>query len=207
MMEMTSTILDSLRFSAAWLKGRSRGALICGIFGAVWMFEALYFGRIATPVWLTAVAIFTVAFVAWPVARLRSFPYLPYAATDLQRWAAISKTYWTVVAIEWLACAVAVNWLLHIHRYGLMPQCLGVIIGLHFLPLAKIFKVAIYYATGAVMALGVLASLTIPAGDVRNIVACSVLGLSLWTTAAIILCRDGISSRETEGIRVAADPE
>jgi hypothetical protein len=88
-----------------------------------------------------------------------------------------------------IVCGLACPWLAHIHRPDLIPQFLGVIIGLHFLPLAKIFKAPVYYATGAVMVLGVLASLAIPPGYVRNIAACGVNGLSLWATAAFNLSR------------------
>jgi hypothetical protein len=77
---------------------------------------------------------------------------------------------------------------------------LGVIIGVHFLPLARLFKMPIYYATGTVMVLGVLATLAIPAGDVRNIAAYGINGLALWGTAAVILCQDWLSSREKGGI-------
>jgi hypothetical protein len=189
MTQATSTISGPLNFSAGSLKGHARGALICGFFGAVFMFEALYYGRIATPVWLTIIAIFTVAFVAWPVIRLHSLRHLAYSAADRQRWAAIAVPYWIDFAVEWLLCAVAANWLSRIHRWDLIPQFLGVIIGLHFLPLAKMFKAPIYYATGAAMVLGALVSLAIPAGHVRNIAACGVLGLSLWVTAAVNLCR------------------
>jgi hypothetical protein len=197
-MATTLTLLDSSPLSAAWLKGRMIGALICGFFGAVWMYEALFFGRIATPLWLTTISILTAIFVAWPVIRLRSFPGTPRSASDRQRWAAIAVPYWTIVAIEWLLSAVAVNWLVHIHRYSLVPQALGVIVGLHFLPLARLFKSPLYYWTGAAMVLGSVASLAIHAGHLRNIAANGVDGLSLWATAAVILGQDLFSSRKGE---------
>jgi hypothetical protein len=161
-MEITLVTSASPGFSAAWLKGRMIGALICGFFGAVWMYEALFFGRIATPLWLAMVSILTAIFVAWPVVRLRSFPGGPRSSADRQRWAAIAVPYWTIVAIEWLLCAALVNWLVHIHRYDLAPQALGVVIGVHFLPLARLFKAPLYYGTGAAMVLGSVASLAIP---------------------------------------------
>ncbi len=197
-MATTPTSLVSPPFGPAWLKGRIIGALICAGFGAVWMFEALFFGAIATPLSLTAIGMLTVALVAWPLIRLRSLPAFVYSAADRERWAAISVPYWTNAAIEWLLCFGAAGWLAHIHQYMLIPQCLGAIIGLHFLPLAKMFKSPVYYLTGAVMVLGVFASLAIPAGNIRTIVACSVDGLSLWATAAMILCQDWLSSREEE---------
>jgi hypothetical protein len=76
----------------------------------------------------------------------------------------------------------------------LVPEAIGVIVGLHFLPLAKIFRARIYNWTGVAMVLGILASLAIPVGSLRNIVACGASGLALWATAAVICVRIRLSS-------------
>jgi hypothetical protein len=50
------------------------------------------------------------------------------------------------------------------------------------------------------MVIGALASLLIPRGDVRNIVGCAVVGLTLWITGVIILYLfPGTSALRTEG--------
>jgi hypothetical protein len=193
-MQTTTAIPKSFDFSAARLKGHAIGALICGVFGAAWIFQAVYLGAIATPVWLTAVAVLAGTLVVWSVTQLVSVRHAVYSSMGGKSWLA-SKAYWAIVAVEWLACSVAANWLSRIGRYDLMPQFLGVIVGLHFLPLAKIFRAPIYYWTGAAMALGVLAALVIPAGHVRNIAAWGAGGLSLWATAAVVLCKDRLSLR------------
>lgn len=198
-MATTLTSLGSAPLSGGWLKGRMRGALICGFFGAVWMFEALYFGGIATPAWLAVIGLLTVTVVAWPVIRLRFLAGVRYSAADRELWAAVAVPYWINFAIEWLLCIGVAVWLAHIHRYTLIPQCLGAIIGLHFIPLARMFRSPLYYWTGAAMVLGCLASLVVHAGHMRNIAACGVDGLSLWATAAVILGQDWISSRKGEG--------
>jgi len=204
MMQTTSTIPNALPPSAARLKGRARGALICGIFGTAWMFDAVFFGEIVTPASLTLIVFFTAVFVGWPLARIRSLRHLAYSPADRQSWRTVSTPFWTDFAIEWLACAGAAIWLAHIRRYDLIPQWTGAIIGVHFLPLGKIFRMPIYYATGAIMVLGVLASLVFPIGSVRNIVACGAMGLSLWATAAVILCQDGVPFRQGKDIRLAS---
>jgi len=195
-MGTTCTMPAIPRFGAGFLKGRMRGALICGFFGAVWMYEALYFGNIATPVWLAAISLLTVTLVAWPVVRLRAYRHLSLSAADRAFWASIAKPYWINFAIEWVLCAVAPMWLSYYQRYDLIPHFLGVIIGVHFLPLGKLFKVPLYYWTGVVMVVGVLATLAIPAGYVRNIAACGIDGLALWATAAVLLGQDWHSSNE-----------
>ena len=84
--------------------------------------------------------------------------------------------YWTNCGIEWALCCGAAFWLARVGQYPLIPECLGVIIGLHFLPLGKMFRSPIYYATGAAMVLGSLASLTISRGAL-----CGILRHSAWT--------------------------
>jgi hypothetical protein len=194
-MEMTTALPDSLDLSAAPLRGRAIGALICGIFGAVWMFEALYFGAIATPACLTVIGLFAAAFVIWPTTQLLSLRHAAFSSAAGQQWSDVSKAYWITVTIEGLACMVAGNVLNNIGRSDLVPEAIGVIVGLHFLPLAKIFRARIYNWTGVAMVLGVLASLAVPVGSFRNIVACGASGLALWATAAVICVRIRLSSK------------
>lgn len=130
------------------------------------------------------------AFVGWPVTRLRTLRHVPISAADRQRWKSKARPYWTTVAVEWLACSGAAIWLSLIRRYDLIPQALGVIIGLHFFPLAKIFRMSLYNWTAIGMVLAALATLGIPAGHLRDFAAYGVNGLSLWVTAAVILCQD-----------------
>jgi uncharacterized membrane protein (UPF0182 family) len=186
----------SSRFSTGSLKGRMIGSVVCSTFGAVWMYQALYFGNIATPVWLTVISILTMVLIVCPVIQICSYSSLKKSDADRAFWAAIAKPYWINFAIEWVLCSVAAYWLAHSQRYDLIPHFLGVIIGVHFLPLGKLFRLPLYYATGAVMVVGVLATLAIPAGYVRNIAACGIDGLALWATAAVLLGQDWLSSNE-----------
>jgi len=186
-MQTTIATPNSLDFSTAPLKGRAIAALICGFFGSVWMLGAVHYGRIADPVWLTVIAMFALTLVVWPVARFYSVRRMPYSVSGGRVWSDVSKPYWTIVVIEWLACIVVSNWLSYLGRYDLIPQSVGLIVGLHFVPLARTFRAPIYYWTAAAMALGVLVSLALPAGDARNIVASGVCGVSLWATEVVIL--------------------
>jgi hypothetical protein len=189
-METTLAVPNSVSPSAVPFKGRAIAALVCGFFGSGWMFGAVLYGEISNPVLLTVIALLGVTFFVWPIIRLYSVRHLPYSAGGGRTWSAVSKPYWTLVTIEWLACIVASNWLSRAGRYDLIPQLVGLIVGVHFAPLAKIFRAPIYYWTGAAMVSGVLVSLAIPTGDVRNIVASGVCGLALWVTEAVILCKD-----------------
>jgi hypothetical protein len=109
------------------------------------------------------------------------------SADDRQHWRAFRKLFWIDTGIEWGLAAVAAFVLVRFGRYDLILQVFGVIIGLHFLPLAKVFRTSRYYKMGAVMVVGALASLLIPRGDIRDIVGCAVIGLTLWISGIIIL--------------------
>lgn len=172
------------------LKGRAIGALVCGGFGALWIFQAVYAGGIATPVWITLATVLSALFVLWPIWQLWSLRRLKYSTIDGKGWSAVAPAYWTIVAIEWLATIIAANWLGRTGHGNLVPQLIGAIVGVHFWPLAKLFKARIYYWTGAVMLLGALASLAIPAGSVRNLVVCGTGGYALWATAAVTLSKN-----------------
>ena len=74
-------------------------------------------------------------------------------------------------------------------RFDLIPQLFGVIIGLHFLPFARLFRLSHYYWVGGVMIVGEAGSFLIPRGATRNIVGCAAIGFTLWVTGVIILRR------------------
>lgn len=181
-----------VNLGASLLRARATGALVCGAFGGGWMFLGLRTGGIDTHTWFAATALCAAGFVLWPVTRLFSLRHLPSTPAGRKLWPSVSKAFWGIVAIELLALNLATSWLRQNGHANLIPQLMGVVVGLHFLPLAKIFKAPIYYWTGTAMTLGVLVSLAVPAEHLRTIVACSLSGVSLWATSTAILCQDKI---------------
>lgn len=172
----------------ARLKGRARGALVCTIFGAAWMLWSAAFVKNERIAALSSVTAIAVLVIGWAAVRLRVARRHKDSIADRERWASIAPLYWVNTAAEWLLSAGAVVVLAHYRRYSLIPQFLGVIIGLHFVVLAKVLGEPKYYVMGTVMILCVLVSLLIPDGSVRNIIACAGIGLPLWMTAVVILC-------------------
>jgi hypothetical protein len=86
--------------------------------------------------------------------------------------------------------AGAVIALAHFRSYALILQFLGVIIGLHFAVLARLLREPRYYMMGGAMILCVAASLLIPEGSIRNVIACAGIGFPMWVTAVVILSQD-----------------
>jgi hypothetical protein len=94
--------------------------------------------------------------------------------------------------IEWVLVGIGTFLLSSIGHYDLIPQLFGLIIGLHFLPIAKVLQLPSYYWVGSIMIAGELSSLLLPHGDIRNIVGCACIGLTLWVNGLIILTRISI---------------
>jgi len=171
------------------LKGGARAALICASFGSGWMYWAVVFSGSQSPVWFSIVTVPAVALTLWAILRVRAFRRLASSPAELAHWARFRKFFWIDFGVEWGLGSVTAFVLAFVGRSDLIPQALGVIIGLHFLPLAKIFAAQLYYWTGALMAIAAIGSFIIPRSDVRSIAGCTAIGLILWVTALVILRR------------------
>ncbi len=176
--------------SGARLKGRARGALICAVSGSAWMFWAATFAPTARNAWLALITVMTVLIGGRAVTHVQTNRRYPDSVADREKWATIAPLFWIDTAAEWVLRAGAVIVLAHFRRYSLIPQFLGVVIGLHFLPLARLLSAPRYYIMGAAMIVCVLASLLAPEDSVRNVVACAGIGLPMWFTAVVIVSQD-----------------
>ena len=101
--------------------------------------------------WFAAVIAPAIAMLAWAIAEFRIGRRLAYSADDLQRFKPLHKFYFLDSAVEWASYSLAGFFLWRWGRFDLMPQAIDLIVGLHFLPLGKLFRAPIYYGTGAIM--------------------------------------------------------
>jgi hypothetical protein len=174
--------------SSFQLKVGARGALIRSFFGATLMYWAVVLSGNPTPLKFALVAVPAVGLIGWAIIRVRGTRKLPSSANDLAYWRGVRSFYWLDVGLEWGLIGSAVLVLIRLARFDLIPQALGVIVGLHYLPLGKIFRAQQYYWTGGVMVAASLGSLLIERGQMRNVVGCVALGLTLWVSCFGILC-------------------
>jgi hypothetical protein len=184
----TSAISTVRNVGAFQLKVSARGALMRSFFGSTLMYWAVVLSGNPTPLRFSILAVPAVGLIAWAIFRVRATRNLPCSADDLAHWSAVRAFYWIDVRLEWGLIGVAVFALVRLARFDLIAQTFGVIIGLHYLPLGKIFRAPQYYGTGGVMVTVALGSLLIPRGHIRNIVGCASVGLTLWATCFAILC-------------------
>jgi hypothetical protein len=189
MAETAEVLSEFPDIGAGQLKASARGGLICALFGSAWMYWAVIFSGHPTPIWFFAVSLPAITLTIWAILRILAFRHLISSAADLQHWRSFRKFLWIDSLIEWVLVGVGSFLLSRIRRYDLIPQLFGLIIGLHFLPIAKVFRLPNYYWVGAIMIAGELSSLLIPRGEMRNIVGCACIGLILWINGLIILTR------------------
>jgi len=173
------------------MRGRAVGAMVCAGFGAYalssWIQAAVQSGR---ALWFGTIAAVTAVLVVWAVANLVALRHAPRAVLD-RRLARFFRIWFAlIVAIEGTAIGVGAPILGHFHRLDLFGQWVGAVVGIHFLPLGKLFKLPLYYATGAAISLAAFGSLLISAGPLRAAVSAGGTGVALWLTAIIILSKN-----------------
>jgi len=61
---------------------------------------------------------------------------------------------------------------------------------LHFFPLGKLFKIPLYYGTGAAISLAAFGSLLVSQSDLSSAITAGGTGMALWITAATILSKN-----------------
>jgi hypothetical protein len=123
---------------------RSTGVTILAVMGGLWWLGGLYFGGSFSPLLLTA----GLAAAALLVAAARTLISAPIDEAERRR---TGKLIAYASAIEGIAIFVANNVLLD---FGLSTYILcgmAVIVGLHFLPLARGLRLPVYYLTAAAL--------------------------------------------------------
>lgn len=173
------------------MRGRAVGAIVCAGFGAYalyWWTQAAIQGE-RRP-WFGAIAASTTILVVWAIANLATLRHAPRVALDKRLVRFYRIGYGLIVAIEGAAISVGGPILGHFHRPDLYGQWVGAVVGLHFFPLGKLFKVPLYYGTGAAISLAAFGSLLISPSPLRSAITAGGTGMALWITAGMILSKN-----------------
>ena len=100
------------------------------------------------------------------------------------KWDKVKKRYFTIVGLEMLAIILVTNIVAALGRADLIWPSIAVIVGLHFIPLARVFASPIYYVTAAVLTSLGLATPTLPNGSAQLLLGVGA-ALTLWATALV----------------------
>ncbi len=178
------------------VRGLAFGILLMSAFGFVWASmggssafpESSYFILSASAT--ASLVLISAAFYLWRASR--SLPGLPEGAMPAGTW----RRFRIVGIVEGVAIGVAVFVLVGAGRPEWIPAVVALIVGIHFFPLASIFRVRIYHATGfllcAVFALTVILAFASGVEAVWFAVPGIGCAIVLWATGAF-LAASGLS--------------
>ncbi len=169
--------------------GKAFGVTILAFFAIAWTGWGfgghLPFAAQLTVMILATAASAVLTVVAWRQAS-RQAPEPPGTERpDIQR------RFGRIVAIEWIAIVVAAVALGVTHHPDLIPAVVCAGVGLHFVPLARLFGVPLYHATAAVMCALAVATFALAPGTpaLWNLLPGVGAAATLYATCAALLTR------------------
>jgi hypothetical protein len=171
------------------LLGMTTGAALLFSFGVIWLLIGVLRGR-SSPAWLRLSVLFLGIALGASIATLGTLASrLPHNAIPLtvQQVATnrqISLHFYVILGIELAAIFLAVVVLRTIDYSDYILCGIALIVGVHFFPLAALFRTPLYYGTGLLgCAIGFVGFLMADSVLRQKVVGIS-FGLLLWATAA-----------------------
>ena len=156
------------------------GIIVLNVFAALWGGAAIVSAH--WPLWLIALPVLVSGGMIGWAGRALAHVGARHDAARVGRLVGI----WS--AVEGVAILVAVNVLNAIGRGDAIGPAIAIIVGLHFLPLARGIPVRLYYATGGAIVLAGALALLLP-GPERLPAAGVAAALILWASALAIILR------------------
>jgi hypothetical protein len=166
--------------------------------GAMWCIVALALWP-KHPVWsIPAGSIVTLVLLALCATRLRFLGNIqsihdPFAATKGKR---IGKLFGIVFAVESASIWLCAMLLAHLGLSIWIPIAIAFIVGLHFIPLARVFEAPIYYLTGVLCVAGMLGCSLIRDAHMRLLCVGLTMAAVFWMTAVVLLLQARHQLRE-----------
>jgi hypothetical protein len=189
---------DLLR-SAGTAFGLSIAAIVMGTFGFAW----LCWGYAMSPLiavssagalpwagWIVLYIVFLTLLSLALVALRRSRRQVKAAVTNSGYFRDhFGKQFRLISILEVVGIGIVVFLAVYFHRTDLLAAGISVVVGVHFLPLARLFRLPAYHATGiAVVLCGLLSMMFLHGNDIAFAAGIGT-GLALWITAGYVLRR------------------
>jgi hypothetical protein len=171
-------------FCSERARGASIGATIVGGFGAVWLAMGMSAAGMPARVAIALVVPVFALIACLASAVRRRLPKL--AGPESPEKKQMMGAFAAVNVVQWVAIFGTVNLLRNFQLEGWIVSAIVLIVGAHFLPLARIFGARQHVVTGAALMVCAAVALVLPA-SVRDAVECVTTGLILWASAAAAL--------------------
>lgn len=185
MIEPPEYLMDSS--VALRLFGSGIGAFFLALFGAAWMFLSLIAaGNIAVWLYVLAGIVAIALLLAAGMAIRKGGPGARTASNPRYR-RRVRKVFGIINAIQWTAIFVAAFLLQRNGHDWLVVPAIAIIVGMHFWPLAPLFRFPLYYATGLSLVLWAIFAMIYWPRTAVPVATGLGTGVLLWTTAVIAL--------------------
>ena len=180
-----------VRMNSRSLVGMVTGAALMLVFGGLWLFLGVLSGPL--PSWVRTVLLLTGLLLAGgggvTAKKVVTRSHAASLPTEVEnvRGRQIRRRFGWISGLAGVAIFVVVLSLNLAHRPKAIPPVLAIIVGLHFFPLARLFRAPLYYATGALGCVIGVIGLLISQSSLRNSFVGIAFGLLLWLTTAMVL--------------------
>lgn len=180
---------------SAEVRGRAVGLMLMSIFGACWILVGVGVSRIHNPARLAIQAadvLIALNLLALGVRLFMDARQLARrtSAADEAPGRRSGRLFGLIFGAEILLIIVVIRILLTASLERLVLPAIAVVVGLHFLPLAAVFRVATYYITGGVLtmlgAIGIIGILITNAEVTWGAGVAFSVGLALFATTMVI---------------------
>jgi len=164
----------------ARMGGLAVGAIFFALFGALWLINAyqLAHGQGWISIVLVLAAALLLCLSAWRVLRARRSDM--HALRHTPQWQRMRRQFRTINTIQWIVAVAAVLVLQQFKLDAWIVPAIMFIVGVHFLPLARVFRYRPHVLTGAVL---IVTALLYPIASARGTaspVGSLIAGITLW---------------------------
>jgi hypothetical protein len=173
----------------ARMRGIAGGAAILTLFGSFWCIDALAFWP-TRPGWGIPVAsgatflLLVLCVLRWTASAKLPDSHDPAAAAEGKR---AGTLFGIIFGIEGGLIGLTSALLGHSGLGDWIPVAIALIVGVHFLPLAHVFKVPLYYWTGGLCVFGTLGCLFFHEAGPRLLCVGMLMAAVLWLTTLLLL--------------------
>jgi len=178
---------------------RAVGAMIFALFGGgwlvLWSFRGLQSRKIALPL----IVVGAVVILSFALVRYRRNQGVATKQDESPAKKRANRLFQIINAAQWVAILIVGNVLVNIHLSAWVIPAAIFIIGLHFLPLARIFSNPAHYLTAAGFILLAAGYPFLAPGGPGSAIGCLGAGLILWASAAWALTPNGGSNMGRQG--------
>lgn len=156
------------------------GAMIMGIFAAIWWVVGIRASGHGSAL-MYGVALFITGAIITAALRLGAGIASPEEHARRGRLVGIAS------GVEGVLILVAVNVLANIGKRDFSAPVVAIIVGLHFLPLARWLPARFYYVTSALLVGCGIAGFSVADADRRLLTVSIGAACALWLTCAVVL--------------------